>query len=248
MVKVKKDLTGMVFGKLKVIKQDEDQIQSNGEHRPIWLCQCLCGNEHSISVRGDSLTSGHTKSCGCLQSEHAYNTGKQNQTYNRKDLSGEYGIIWSSNTNEEIYFDLEDADKILQYNWHINKQGYPCASINRKPISMHKFLGFSRYDHHNRNKLDNRKENLVKCTNKDNTRNSSIRDANTSGFIGVSKRKDTGKWHAFITVDGKRIHLGYYIDENDAIRTRLGAEAKYYGEFAPQRHLFEEYGIVTKTS
>lgn len=33
----------------------------------MWRCQCECGNE--IVVRGDSLRSGHTKSCGCLQKE-----------------------------------------------------------------------------------------------------------------------------------------------------------------------------------
>ena len=32
--------------------------------------------------------------------------------------------------------------------------------------------------------------------------------------------------------------------EEEAIRTRLKAELKYFGnEFAPQRHLFKKYGI-----
>ena len=30
----------------------------------------------------------------------------------------------------------------------------------------------------------------------------------------------------------------------DAIKARLEAEKKYFGEFAPQRHLFEQYGIT----
>ena len=38
--------------------------------------------------------------------------------------------------------------------------------------------------------------------------------------------------------------LGYFNIKEDAIKTRLEAEAKYYGEFAPQRHLFEQYGIT----
>ena len=32
-----------------------------------WKCQCTCGN--ITSVQGSSLKNGHTKSCGCLQSE-----------------------------------------------------------------------------------------------------------------------------------------------------------------------------------
>ena len=38
--------------------------------------------------------------------------------------------------------------------------------------------------------------------------------------------------------------LGYFNIKEDAIKTRLEAEAKYYGEFAPQRYLFKQYGIT----
>ena len=31
--------------------------------------------------------------------------------------------------------------------------------------------------------------------------------------------------------------------KEDAIKARLMAEKKYFGYFAPQRHLFEEYGV-----
>jgi hypothetical protein len=41
--------------------------------------------------------------------------------------------------------------------------------------------------------------------------------------------------------------LGYFINKDDAIKTRLSAEAKYYGEFAPQKHLFEEYGVAIQS-
>ena len=246
MIKTKKDLTGKTFNRLTVLRQDEDYIADNGKHRAMWLCQCSCDNKTLISIRGDSLMSGHTRSCGCLQSENAYKVGKDNQGYNKYDLSGSFGVLWSSNTNEEIYFDLEDADKILKYNWRVNDQGYVYTSINRRNVLLHKFLGYPRYDHHNRNKLDNRKENLVKCTVQENARNGPIRSTNTSGFIGVSLRKDTQRWAASITIDAKSIHLGYFLCKEDAVKARLVAEAEYFGEFAPQRHLFEEYGIDTE--
>lgn len=243
MVKVKKDLTGMTFGRLTVLRQTDDFIGVNGQARPMWLCQCSCGNQELLSIRGDSLLGGHTKSCGCLQSENAYIVGKQNQTYNKYNLSGDYGILWSSNTNEAVYFDLDDADVVLQYNWRINDYGYPVASINRKAIAMHVLLGCKNYDHHNRNKLDNRRTNLVQCTVQENARNGSVRTNNTSGFIGVSQRKDTQRWEAAITIDSRKIHLGYFANKYDAIKTRLKAEAEYFGDFSPQRHLFAEYGI-----
>ena len=39
------------------------------------------------------------------------------------------------------------------------------------------------------------------------------------------------------------VELGYFDDIKDAIIARLQAEKKYYGEFAPQKHLYKEYGI-----
>lgn len=67
---------------------------------------------------------------------------------------------------------------------------------------------------------------------------------NTSGFIGVSWDSSYNKWKSYIRVDGKKKNLGRFANKNDAVKVRLQAEAEYYGEFAPQRHLFEEYGII----
>ena len=54
------DLTGKTFGKLTVIEHC-GKIKGNSEH--YWKCQCECGNE--TLVKGSSLRSGNTKSCGC---------------------------------------------------------------------------------------------------------------------------------------------------------------------------------------
>lgn len=61
------DLTGQVFGKLTVLYRAEDYIDESGRSRTMWHCICECGNEKDI--RGTNLTSGLTKSCGCLQKE-----------------------------------------------------------------------------------------------------------------------------------------------------------------------------------
>lgn len=53
------NLVGQVFNKLTVLKRVIDE-----QDKVKWLCQCECGN--TVVVRGDSLKSGHTKSCGCL--------------------------------------------------------------------------------------------------------------------------------------------------------------------------------------
>lgn len=51
------NLVGQRFGKLTVIRKD-----TYGTHAK-YLCRCDCGQE--IVVRGDSLMSGKTVSCGC---------------------------------------------------------------------------------------------------------------------------------------------------------------------------------------
>jgi hypothetical protein len=44
-------------------------------------------------------------------------------------------------------------------------------------------------------------------------------------------------------VNRKQIRLGCFSDKIDAIKARLKAEKEYFGEFAPQQHLFEQYEV-----
>ena len=44
---------------------------------------------------------------------------------------------------------------------------------------------------------------------------------------GVCLNKNTNKYFAYITINGKRIHLGVFINETDAINARKEAEIKY---------------------
>lgn len=54
-----KNLIGQRFGKLTVIKR----VGNDKNNRVQYLCKCECGSTKII--RGSSLTSGNTKSCGC---------------------------------------------------------------------------------------------------------------------------------------------------------------------------------------
>lgn len=54
------DLTGKTFGHLTVL---ENLGKLNGAKEYSWRCQCDCGQE--TIVKGISLRSGNTKSCGC---------------------------------------------------------------------------------------------------------------------------------------------------------------------------------------
>jgi hypothetical protein len=64
------DLTGMRYGRLKVIKQ-----QGSVNRHAAWLCECECGNRVVKFAR--HLKRGSTKSCGCLKSEKSMLNGRK---------------------------------------------------------------------------------------------------------------------------------------------------------------------------
>lgn len=252
MIKVKKDLTGQVFGRLKVIEQTDDYIEPNGTHRARWLCMCLCPEHNIRKVVEKDLLRGHTQSCGCLQKEKATEAGKQKRKVNVYDLTQGFVIGITYNTNEEFYCDLCDFDKIKNYCWSATTNPYDGhkALIAKdvttgKNITMHRLLtNIKDVDHADQNPLNNRRNNLRVATRNQQNMNRPKQKNNTSGYIGVQWHQQNQKWTAHISIDGKRTYLGSFTSKTDVIITRLQAESQYYKEFAPQRHLFEIYGIT----
>lgn len=231
MVKVREDLTGKRFGYLTVLEQVEDYTTLSGRHRDKWLCKCDCGN--IIEVRGMNLKNGHTKSCGCYRTERIRQVKKKYNTY---DLSGEYGVGYTSN-GKEFYFDLKDYDKIKDYCWYIDNGNYVNTWIkNKGRTRMHRLImNFPKdkvVDHINHNKYDNRKSNLRICTQQQNSANKRLLDRNASGIVGISWNSKSNKWEAYIRINYKKIHLGLYQNIEDAIQVRKEAEEKYFGKYA----------------
>lgn len=52
------DLTGRTFGRLTVVKR-----ATTVQRRTMWLCACVCGNEHVVNA--PYLINGRSASCGC---------------------------------------------------------------------------------------------------------------------------------------------------------------------------------------
>lgn len=224
------NIIGEKFGRLLVLKKIKACKETG--FRTKYLCLCDCGNE--IVTESYRLKSLHTISCGCYRSEMITERNKKINTY---DLSGDYGIGYTFK-GEEFYFDLEDYDKIKNYCWRKDKGGYICTSINKKCIYLHRLVfdldenNDIFVDHRFHNTCDNRKENLRKCTNKQNIYNSSIRKHNTSGVTGVYWSKSRQRWCAFIHINKKKIWLGAYKKFEDAVKARKEAEEKYFGEYS----------------
>lgn len=248
MVKVREDLTGRKFGKLTVIQQTEDYIDPKGRHFAKWLCECSCENRSIITVVGSDLKREKTTSCGCYHKEQMIERNKKYNSFSEKlcDVHGEYYIGYASNTGTEFYVDADDFDKIKDYCWYENIRtdtNTLKAFVGGEYTTMHRLLGFNNHDHKDRNELNNRKYNLRVCTQQENCRNRSLMSNNKSGVTGVCWNKRDGKWVAYIKTSESNLYLGNFHNITDAIVARLKAEQKYYGDFAPQKHLYEKYGI-----
>ena len=200
----KKDLTGMNFGKLIVLCDSGKRTKNNAV---LWECECVCEKHTKILVTTCHLRSGHTKSCGCLKSEL---TILRNKKYNTYNLSGEYGIGWTTNNDKEFYFDLEDYDLIKSYCWNESANGYIYTKIkNNKTIFFHRLVlkitdANIDIDHIYHVKVDNRKSQLRPTEHQQNCFNTIISKNNTSGITGVWKDNSRNKWVAELIVTEKK--------------------------------------------
>ena len=235
----KYDLKGQRFGKLTVIERADDiEREWRGKHvsQVAWLCKCDCGRTR-IAYQG-SLLSGRTKTCGNSECRKGRRVIR-----NKYDLSGEYGIGYTQK-GEEFYFDLEDYDKIKDYQW-VTKDGYfEAMTWNPSDGSQHKLrlhrliMGvenikdFSyQVDHINHNKADNRKENLRIVNNVQNGFNK-VTWREDGSKVGVRKNRSKSKpWVADISINSKTIRLGTFDTYEEAVKARIDAEKKYYGEY-----------------
>jgi len=158
-------------------------------------------------------------------------------------------ILYDKNNEEKsrAIIDIEDVDKCKYYRWGCNGGKYSITIVDKKVLQLQNFIldYEGKIDHRNRNPLDNRKENLRYATHQENNRNVTKAKNKSSDYIGITYDKEKDKWRARINIGNNNvIHLGYYENIDDAIIERLKAEKKYFKEFAPQQHLYEEYGIV----
>jgi hypothetical protein len=95
------------------------------------------------------------------------------------------------------------------------------------------FLTYGRFpttiDHINGNGLDNRLCNLREVTRQQNIHNHRKPPRhNTSGYLGVSYFKAGNKFSAHINLDGKKKHLGYFVDPEVAHQAYLTAKRELH--------------------
>jgi hypothetical protein len=128
--------------------------------------------------------------------------------------------------------------------WYAVRRGNSTEiGIRNKKVFLHRLLlGVPKgtwVDHRNGDTLDNRRRNLRAATPAQNAYNKPAlrrsRAGRSSRFVGVSFCADRTRkpWHAYIGVNGKRLHLGRFCSEQRAARERRAAELRLHGAFAP---------------
>ena len=142
--------------------------------------------------------------------------------------------------NRTALVDREDYDTINKHKWYCSTLGYAVRNYikrngSRGILYMHReilgVLDGRSVDHINHNTLDNRKGNLRFANKSKNGMNRQINSNNTTGYKGVTFRKDTGKYRAHITKDGKRNWLGQYRTIEEAARAYNEKAIELFGEF-----------------
>ena len=234
------NLIGKKFNRLTVLERVLPNY-INGNAR--WKCLCDCGN--IIVTDSQSLKTGNTQSCGCL----LYET-RTKITINKYELNEIFGIGYDIHENI-FYFDLDDFEKIKEYHWRKDKQGYfvtKSKKTNKKALYLHRMiLNINQedieVDHIDRDRGNNRKKNLRIATQSQNSMNSKLSKNNSTGFIGVQYNKKLNNYTAFITVNRHTMNLGTYKYLVEAVIARLKGEKVYFKDFSPQQHLFKEFGI-----
>lgn len=186
-----KNIIGKTFGKLTVT----EFVNTNKHNKAVWLCQCSCGR--TTQVVAARLSSGHTKSCGCLRGytnyREYYNSpmyflyrNMKSRCYNENDVGfknyGARGIIvcgeWLNNPKSFFDWCSENGwSKELQIDRRNNDGDYTpknCRFVNR-------FIN-----------AQNRR---------------TLRSNNSSGYTGVFYRKDRSKYVSRIKHNGKTYYI-----------------------------------------
>ena len=73
-------------------------------------------------------------------------------------------------------------------------------------------------DHRNKDTLDVTYSNVRLATRRQQNQNKNKKVGCSSSYVGVSFAKTEKKWKAYTTVDGKRVHIGTYLTEIEAVR------------------------------
>lgn len=210
------DLTGKRFGMLTVL----NYVGKEGREY-YWKCKCDCGNE--AKVRGRTLRSGETRSCGCLAGK---NNRQHGEARSRLYITYRNMISRCYNPNNHEYHNYGGRGITVCDEWRNGIEGkkrfFEWAYAN----GYNDKLTIDRIDYNGNYEPEN-------CRWADiftQERNRRIPKNSTLKVRGVNYNKRDKRYIATIGFNAKHKYLGSYKTLEEATAARKAAELKYYGQ------------------
>lgn len=123
----RKDITGQKFGRLTALYRTE---KTDDNYTSYWMCQCECGNK--VEVRINHLTTGKTKSCGCLSRELS-SKRMSGENHPFWGIKGEKNFKWNPNLTDDEREDNRDTVENYHFRKNVFKRDdYTCQCCHRK--------------------------------------------------------------------------------------------------------------------
>lgn len=134
--------------------------------------------------------------------------------------------------NQQILLSPEDEYLRSKHIFYLDFRGYPTTTVEGVTTRLHQLLELNYFvvDHKDRNKLNNKRDNLREATFAENTYNRSKHKDNKSGYKGVSPFR--GKWKAKLTKEGVDYYLGIFSSKEQAALMYDMAAKKHFEKFA----------------
>ena len=214
----------------------------------------ICGRKVNKKIR----MGGHTLCYKHMHQLHKYGKFLDNIPRTNSDLNDyvvsdgvAYFNIYNQKNEKIATFLIYvcDIQKVKYHKWRLS-HGHVVTGLHSKGQQRdlsHVVLDIQKddsvvVDHINGDPLDNTRGNLRICSQGENVLNKRFMSNNTTGFIGVSYKKDRDRYDPEIRFGYTRCHLGMTKTIEEAVYKRYIAEQLLFGEYAnceEQKRKFE---------